>query len=140
LFALSSCGVGQPVKSLADMRRTDARSAQIGSCPEISHVFQVSEYSGEPFTPSRACNLLAKDDWRAALADEVGEHRPEVAFVGGAETFSGGREGLARAGACPDGAVFRPAGEAEGERPAADACEEVCLGVFREFMWFDFCD
>jgi hypothetical protein len=54
-------GVGHPPQPLSDVRRADARSAQIGSRCGISHAFQVSEYSGEPVASSLACNLLAKD-------------------------------------------------------------------------------
>ncbi|HWL54291.1 MAG TPA: hypothetical protein VNQ90_17760 [Chthoniobacteraceae bacterium] len=68
--SLFASGVGHPPKPLPDMRRADARSAQIGSRNGISHVFQVSEYSREPLTSKLACNLLAKDRCRAALADE----------------------------------------------------------------------
>jgi len=61
---LLACGVGHadPVEPLPDVRRADARCAQIGSRPGIAHSFQVSEHSGEPFTPSAARNLFAKDD------------------------------------------------------------------------------
>jgi hypothetical protein len=59
--------------------------------------FQVSEYSIEPAKPILARNLLSKDDWRAALADEAVELRPEVAVVSGAESLAGGAEGLTRA-------------------------------------------
>ena len=67
-----------PEESLPDVRRADARSAQIGSRHGISQYFQVSEYSGEPFTSSLARNLFAKDDWRSALADEPSHLGPEV--------------------------------------------------------------
>jgi hypothetical protein len=44
--------VGQPNSSppdpLPDVRRADARSAQIGGPDIISHRFQVSSYTGEP--------------------------------------------------------------------------------------------
>jgi len=58
---LLAVGVGHPIQPLSDVRRADARSAQIGSRCGISHVFQVSEHSGEPFTSSATCNLFAKD-------------------------------------------------------------------------------
>ena len=64
-------GVGHPVKSLPDMRRTDARSAQIGSPDGVTRSFQVSLYKVEPSEAVTACNLLANDDVRAALRDEV---------------------------------------------------------------------
>jgi hypothetical protein len=55
---------------LPDVRRPDARSAQIGGPDGIAQSFQVSAYSGEPVSASRARNLLANDDWRPALGDE----------------------------------------------------------------------
>jgi len=54
-------GVGYPEQPLPDVRRADARSAQIGGPNPIAHRFQVSTYSGEPFTSSRARNLLSSD-------------------------------------------------------------------------------
>ena len=109
------------------MRRADARSAQIGSRDGISQCFQVSEYSGEPFTSSAARNLFAKHDCRMALGDESSKLGPDVPRVFGAEPFARATERLAWAGAGPDRDIFRPAGKAERERPAANACEEVAL-------------
>jgi len=86
--------VGHPIQPLPDMRRADARSAQIGSRDGISHAFQVSEYSGEPFTSSLACNLLTKDCCRAALRDEAEELRPQVALVFCSESFTCTGKGL----------------------------------------------
>jgi hypothetical protein len=63
-------GVGHPEQALSDMRRTRARSAQIGGPDGISQMLQVSAYSGEPFTSVSARNLLAKDHSRRALGDE----------------------------------------------------------------------
>jgi hypothetical protein len=92
-------GVGQPysapVEPLADVRRADARSAQIGGPDGISQCFQVSAYSGEPSPSSLARNLLSNNDWREALGDKVVEEWPEVARVCDAELFAGGAEGLA---------------------------------------------
>ena len=90
-------GVGQPVKSLSDMRRARARSAQIGGPDLISHCLQVSTYSSEPVTSSRARNLLSKRDCRSALADELEEPRPEVSLVFFPKAFAGLAEWLARA-------------------------------------------
>jgi hypothetical protein len=82
---------------LSDVRRPDARSAQIRSPDSKSQCFQVSLYSGEPFTSSRACNLLSKDNWRAALRNEALKLWPEVAGVVGSFSFTGNAEGLAGA-------------------------------------------
>lgn len=60
-FPSRAHGVGHPIEPLSDMRRADARSAQIGGPDFIGHSFQVNAYSGEPFTSIAACNLFAKD-------------------------------------------------------------------------------
>jgi hypothetical protein len=72
--------VGQPlrgeIESLPDVRSTDARSAQIQRPDGVSLAFQVSVYKVEPSEAVLARNLLAKDDARSALADEVEPVRP----------------------------------------------------------------
>jgi hypothetical protein len=118
---------------LADVRRADARSAQIGGPDGISQLFHFTTNSGEPLTPSRACNLLSKHDWRAALGDELGEDGPEVPGVVEALAFAGGAERLAGARRRPDRLIDGPAGELEGVGPAADAGEEVALGEAGDF-------
>jgi hypothetical protein len=141
VLALSAThGVGHPVKPLSDLRRARARSAQIGGPDCISQSFQVSTYSGEPFTSKRARNLLAKSDCSFAEGDEVAEDRPQVPFIFFGEAFAGVREGLARAGAGAHGAIFGPSCETEGERPSADAGEEVVLCIASEIMRRDFGD
>jgi hypothetical protein len=111
------------------VRGADARSAQI-CCPDgVSRYFQVSAYSVEPAEAVLARNLLSKDDWRAALADEPVELGPEVTLVGKSGSLSGGAEGLAGAGAGPDGPVVGPSCETEGVGPDADTGEEVALRV-----------
>jgi hypothetical protein len=72
--------------------------------------------------------LLAKDDWRLALADESGEFRPEVPFVGGSFAFTGNAKGLTGAGASPANAIFRPSSESKRKGPAEYADEEMTLG------------
>ena len=109
------------------MRGADARSAQIRSPDGVALSFQVSTYKVEPREASRARNLLAKDDWRAALSDETEPLGPEVALVGEAEAPAGGAEGLAGARAGPHGAVVGPAGEAQGVGPGTEAGEGVEL-------------
>jgi hypothetical protein len=126
-WALAS-GVGHPEEPLTDVRRADARSAQIGSPDGISCIFQVSTYSGEPFTSVRARNLFSKDRCRAALGDETLKSGPEVAFIGMALSASRARKRLTRAGAGPD-ILFAPSGKLQGVGPAADPGEEVALPV-----------
>jgi hypothetical protein len=116
------------------MRRTDARSAQIDRCCGVVRSFQVSLYKVEPSEAVLACNLLAKDNWRAALADEVVESGPEVPRVIEPAAFACRAERLARAASCPDGSAIRPFGKAQGTGPDADPREKVTLGVSSEVI------
>jgi hypothetical protein len=70
--------VFQPDKpeALSDMRRAEARSAGIRRPAGVARSFQVSLYKVEPTEAVFARNLLAKDDWRATLVDEVVEGWP----------------------------------------------------------------
>jgi len=127
-------GDGHPIESLPDVRRTDARSAQICSPNGVTRFFHVSVYSVEPREASWACNLLAKDDWRLALANEVCEYWPQVPLIGKScfLMLLGGAEGLAGAAAGPHGPVAGPASQLKRVRPPSDACEEVALIVSGE--------
>lgn len=58
------------------MGRADARSAEIDRPAGVGRSFQVSLYKVEPSEAVLARNLLAKDDARAALSDEMVEGRP----------------------------------------------------------------
>jgi hypothetical protein len=138
-------GVGQPEGSsppepLADVRGADARSAQICGPDAIAQSFQVIPYSGEPASASRAPNLLAKDDWRAALTDEAGKFGPEVSLIFLSKVLAGHAERLAGAAPGPHRAVVGPPGEAEREAPPADARKEVALGVAVEVLRLDIDD
>jgi hypothetical protein len=82
--------------------------------------------------------LLAKDRWRSALADKALKDWPEVSLVVGSRLLSGRGEGLTWEAGCPDGSVFRPSGELEGERPPGDACEPMTLNIARKIGWRDF--
>ncbi|ORE90223.1 hypothetical protein ATO13_23346 [Stappia sp. 22II-S9-Z10] len=112
---------------MPDVRGADARSAQIGGPDSISQCFQVSAYRGEPAPAIAACNLLAKDDWRAALRDEISPDGPQVPLVFDAPALAGRAERLARATSGPDGPLVRPSGEPECESPTADPGEEMAL-------------
>ena len=129
---------GHPVQTLADVRRPDARSAQIGAPDGIVHSFQVSSYSAEPVSPKSTRNLFAKDDWRMALRDEAEELRPQMPLVGRAALPASGAEGLAGAGPSPDGSC--PAGEMEGVGPPPDSGEEMTLVESNKIGRSDFRD
>ena len=111
------------------MRSTDARSAQIRRPEGVARSFQVRRNKVEPPEAVRARNLLSKDDWRAALGDELEPVWPEVAVVAEALGSPGRGEGLAGTGAGPNRSSVGPACRAERVRPDADAGEEVGLEV-----------
>ena len=137
-FSSDAVGVGHPVESLPDVRCPDAVCAQYRSPAGVAFSFQVSTYSIEPPFPNRAFNLFAKHNVRAALRDEIVEHGPEVAGVGGSELLASGTERLAGATAGPDWSIVGPSSKAEGVAPASDSGEEMTLCVFSKFICFDF--
>jgi hypothetical protein len=59
-----------------------------------------------------ACNLLAKDCDRAALADEMEERWPKVPLVSKPFSFACLAERLAGTGAGPDRTIIGPTGAA----------------------------
>jgi hypothetical protein len=120
-------GVGHPVQALPDVRRPDARSAQIGGPDGISQSFQVVAYTGEPRPAKFARNLFPKDRWRAALAGEGVDDGPQVPLICRSELQAGIAKGLARARGGPDGAIGGPIRKLQGERPPADTSEEMML-------------
>ncbi len=120
-------GDGHEVESLSDVRRTDARSAQIARPDGVARSFQVSENKIEPLEAVRTRNLLPKDDWRAALADELEPDGPEMPIVGEAFLAPALRERLTGTGTSPNGKLVWPFREAERVRPPAEPGEEVSL-------------
>ena len=136
-FACCAMGVGHEPQALADVRRTDARSAQIDRPDGVTRCFQVSVNKVEPAEAVTACNLFAKHDARAALRDEAQPLGPEMPLVGKAKPAAGRAERLARTTAGPDRAAVRPSGETQRVRPRADAREEVALVIADKFLWRD---
>jgi hypothetical protein len=135
-------GVGQgcPVEPLSDVRRAEARSAGIDRPDGVVRSFQVSVYKVEPSEAVLACNLLAKDDVRAALRDEAEEVGPEVSLVVEASSLAGGAERLTWTRAGPNRTVICPPGAAQGVAPDADPGEEVALGVSLKVIGFHVLD
>jgi hypothetical protein len=130
-------GVCQKEKPLPDVRRADARSAQIGGPDRISQRLQVSANSGEPLAAKTTRNLFSKECWRTALGENSEEMRPEVPIIGKSLLASGAGERLARAGARIDRTIVRPTGEPQGIRPAADSREPVPLAESTHFACRD---
>lgn len=125
--------VGQAVianepESVPLVRRSDAASRKIERPDGVVDSFQISENKVEPVAAVRARNLLAKDNARAALADEWKPRRPNVARIVGTFAFARHAPRLAGAAAGPALPVVGPSGESQGVGPAPDAGEEVALG------------
>ncbi len=152
--ASCTCGVGQPPGSeehaLPDVRCADARSRKYGKPDGVADRLQVRSNNVDPRPCIASCSrsprrrdsatdaactsddggtgdLFAEDPTGTTFADESEPRGPEVAIIGEAPLLPGDAEGLAGAGACPDGAVVGPAGEAQGVAPPADASEEMGL-------------
>lgn len=125
-FAL---GVSHEPQALPVVGSADARSRHTDRPAGVIFAFQVSLNRVEPAVINRCFNLLSKDDWRAALADEIEPVGPEVAVVGGAKSSAGGAKGLARATTCPNRSVIGPSGESEGVAPDADSGEKMTLNI-----------
>jgi len=140
LVTTGQVGVGHPEQPLSPVRRSDARSAQIGSPAGISQSFQVKANSGEPFTSIRARNLLAKHRCRSALGDEAVKSGPKVALVGVALSLASARKRLTRTGTGPDSGNAFESCPSQGERPATDPGEEVALVESGKVAWLDFTD
>jgi hypothetical protein len=83
---------------LSDVRRTDARSAQINRPEGVLRSFHVSVNKVEPSKSVLARNLLAKDRDSARLRslNEVEPRRPQVPLVSKPSSFACRAERLAR--------------------------------------------
>jgi hypothetical protein len=77
-FALA---VGHEVEPLPDVRRADARSAQIRRPDGVTLTFQVSRNNVEPSESVAGRNLLPKANVRATLADEPEPCGPEMTLI-----------------------------------------------------------
>jgi hypothetical protein len=117
-------GVGHPVDSVTDVRRTDARSRERDTPEGVAHAFHVSVYKVDPRLCVLARNLLSKDDCRSALADEMEPGRPEMPLIVKPSSFTCRAERLARAAASPNPSVT-PARKLESKIPSSNPCEHV---------------
>jgi hypothetical protein len=109
------------------VRRTDARRRERDRPEGVTHDFHVIAYKVDPRVRVLACNLLSKDDCRAALFDEVVEVGPQVPLVIKPSSLACRAERLARTGTSPNRSVVTPSGRPEGMGPDANACEEMAL-------------
>jgi hypothetical protein len=139
-FCGPAFGVGHPVQPLPDVRSADARSAEIDRPEGVSRRLHVSPNKVEPVERGSGRDLLAKDDPRAALADEMEPRRPQMPLVSKPRSAACRAERLARAGAGPDGSVIGPTGVSQGVGPDADPCEEMALSVSKKLDWYNIAD
>jgi hypothetical protein len=112
--------------------------------------FHVSEYSIEPYAPIRdasalanlsdncgAGDLLTEHDGGSASANEVCEYWPQVPLVCRALARARATERLAGARASPDAGGVAKSGPPQGERPEANATEEMALSVTAQLVCLD---
>jgi len=81
LSASALVGVGHPVQPVSDVRSTDARSRERDRPKGVVQDFQVIVNKVEPRFCTLVRNLLSKEDWRAALADEVVPSGPQMPLI-----------------------------------------------------------
>ena len=114
----SAIGVGQGLcgkeQALSDVRRADARSAQICRPEGVLRAFHVRLNKVEPREAVLARNLLSKHNCRAALRDELEEMRPEMPLISNPIASACVAERLAGARASPNWATVRPPSAAQG--------------------------
>jgi hypothetical protein len=122
------------------VRRVDARSRQYGIPDGVTFSLQVNSHSIEPSVGNSSFNLLSKDDWRLALAEETEDDGPQVSLVVHTFLLPCNGEGLAGDTSSPNREVWVYSRESQGERPSRNSCEEVTLGVALQFFRRDFFD
>jgi len=128
-FTSFTSGLGQPrkVESFTLNGRAEARSSGSDRPAGVAIRFHVSANKVEPSSAVFRCNLLSKNDRKAALSDEVVGRRPKVPLVSKSASWACRAERLTGAGEGGDGAIIGPSGEAERIAPAAEPGEEVVL-------------
>lgn len=114
-------------EALADVRSTDARSAEIDRCCGVALSFQVSLYNVEPSEAILARNLFTKQERRAALRDETEKFGPEVSVIVGTFTATCRAKWLTWGTPSPHRVVVRDPSAAQGMTPNTDARKEVAL-------------
>jgi len=119
---------------VAGMRGADARSRENDRPEGVVLRLQVSRNKIDPCPSNRAFNLFAKNELRAALADEPVEGGPQVPLVVKPSAAACAAERLARAAGGPDGTIVWPTGVSQGVGLDADAGEEVALVVASEII------
>jgi hypothetical protein len=126
---LGRFGVGHEVQSLSDVRRAEARSANIERPEGVVLAFHVRLNKVEPSKCVFARRLFAKDDARISLGDESEPIRPKMSLVGEASFLARDREALTGTGTGPDFSVVGPSGEGKGVIPNPNPGEEMAAGV-----------
>src|SRR5690606_17741998 len=102
----------------------------------VTRDFQVRLYKVEPSEAVLACNLLAKNDCRTALLDEVEPGRPKMPLVSKSCSFACRAERLARATAGPC-LISAIACLITRVVPHSDAGKEVHSVMSCEIVWSD---
>jgi len=130
-------GVGHPVRSVSDMRRTDPRSRKRDTPEGVTHCFHVSLYKVDPRLCVFARNLFSKHDWRTTLLDKPLEWRPQVPLIIKPCSLACRAERLAWAATCPYWSTVWPSSLAQGVWPDSNSGKKVALGIPGKLIWSD---
>jgi hypothetical protein len=131
---------GNPIEPVPNELRTDARSRERRTCEGITQSLQVRLNKVDPLLGSLACNLLSKDDWRAALSDKMEPGRPDMPLIVKPSSFTCRAERLARARTSPCADTWRPSGNLQGNGPARNPREEMETLKACEVSWLNVFD
>jgi hypothetical protein len=126
------------------MRRSNTGRRAFGSGHSVAKALQASLDLGKR-PPGDAGHVLKQDSARQPSADKIqpGSRKPAARAVDAApHAPNGAGKGviLARRTAGPDGPVVGPSSKSKGERPPADAGEEVALVVPTQVVGLDIRD
>jgi hypothetical protein len=125
-------GVGQTARGdphpVASVGSVDGASWNNKRPAGVARGFQVKEHSIECQVDD-ASNVFADEYSGSFLLNKARQDRPEVAVVFLRELAACDAEGLAGESACPDFRIVGDAGKSASKSEAADAGEEMALGV-----------
>jgi hypothetical protein len=140
-FPSRAAGVGHPHNPTPLVVGPKGISSQYERRSGVSLSLKVQRGPVPPAPSNRVCNLLAKDDIRAALSDEGEEFRPKIPAIirpfRSAIPNCGDGEWGAWATSSPNRSFVRPSGKPQRAWPSSNPREEVALDVPAQVVWSD---
>ena len=120
-------GESRPVEPLADVRRPRRGGRKVEGGHRVARPLKVAAHVRQPLAARGARHLLAHHQRGAADGDQLGEDRPEMAFVRLSQLLARMRKWGTRARPRPKRPVLGKPREPLGQRPSRYAVEEMTL-------------